>query len=47
MQFNQHAGRRDIGNRGLRFVVPSSHDVALALHHRIETLLGDRRRIAL
>jgi hypothetical protein len=43
MHFGQYAGECDIRNRGLQFVPPSSHNISLALDHRIETRLSDLR----
>jgi hypothetical protein len=44
MQFRQHAGWRDVRNRGL-LVLPAGHNVTLAFPHRIEAHLSDRSRI--
>jgi hypothetical protein len=33
----ERAGRSHGGNRGLKFVFPAGYDIALALHHRLET----------
>ena len=33
----ERAGRSHGGKRGLKFVFPAGYDIALALHHRLET----------
>jgi hypothetical protein len=38
MHFGQHASWRDIRDRGAQLVEPSGHDIAIALHHSVETL---------
>ena len=43
----QHSRRRDVGDGGLQLVLPTGDDVALALQHRLETLLRDFGRVVL
>jgi len=34
-----------VGDRGLQLVLPAGHHLAVALHHRLEALAGDIRRV--
>ena len=47
MLLRQHFRRHDVGRGGLHLVVQAAHHAAFALHHCLESVLCDFRRIVL